>query len=286
MKQFTVTEDTTLLEFLVTKYPRKQAKKFLAHSLVQINQAPVQQFNHRLCAGDSITISKHNPMHNKLDILYEDARYIVINKPSGLLSMSDGQEKEKTAYHMVREYVRQNKRGAKIFIVHRLDRDTSGVLLFSKSEKYKHALQNAWNDLVFKRGYIAIVEGYLARKKGTIETFLQQTSTHQVYVSKKGGVKAITKYRVLLQKNNYSGLEIFISTGRRNQIRAHMDHIGHSIVHDPKYNGHSNPIGRLGLHAHVLALKEPDTGVIKEFRAPIPKEFHPYIPMDKIEYEG
>ena len=196
----------------------------------------------------------------KMKILYEDKYIIAVNKPAGLLSIATDKEKIKTAYHEIREYA------GRIFVVHRLDRDTSGVFLVAKDEKTKRVLQDNWNPM---RGYTAIVEGALHKKNGRIETFLRETKTHFIY-SAPSGQKAITTYNVLEESSAYSLVSINIETGRKNQIRVHMSELGHPIAGDKKYGAKTNPLRRLGLHAHILEFIHPVTGQLLAIKAPVP----------------
>lgn len=271
--RYIVKENNTLMNFLLVNHSRKQVKLFFKYKQVYVNEKVVTQFDYPLQEKDIVEITKDSKIQSNLDIIYEDQECLVINKPAGLLSMSDGKEKQKTAYHLVREYLQQKDRQAKVFIVHRLDRETSGVLLFSKQEKYKKILQEQWNEIVYKRGYIAIVEGYLEKKQGTIKNYLDENKTHMVYVTKNGGKLAITKYKVCQENMGYSVVEVFLETGRKNQIRVHMQSLGHSIVNDKKYGAKTNPIQRLGLHAHAFGFTHPLTKKKMEFTAPIPAEF-------------
>lgn len=272
--KYIVKKDMILMDFLLQQYPRKQVKNLLKFKQVQVNQNVISKFDYALTIGDAVIISKETQQTSNLDILYEDDEYIVINKPAGLLSMSDGKEKNKTAYHLVGEYLRKKDRQAKVFIVHRLDRETSGVLLFAKQEKFKNVLQEHWNDIVDTRGYMAVVEGKLQNKQGVIRNYLDENKTHHVYITKNGGKLAITNYRVVKEKKEYSLLEIFLDTGRKNQIRVHMESLGHSIVGDKKYGSRSNPMQRLGLHSHVLGFTHPITKKHMEFKAEMPTIFN------------
>jgi len=192
-----------------------------------------------------------------LDILYEDEYLIVINKPCGLLSISNDKEKDITAYRMVSDYVKTDNKRNHIFVVHRLDQDTSGILMFCKNEKIRDKMQENWNKIVKKRGYIAIVDGKLSGN-GTIHTFLMEDKRQFVYSSKNGmGKEAITHYSVIKNNNNYSMLQVFIDTGRRNQIRVHLSERGYPIVGDKKYRCKTNPVKRLCLHANILEFIHP-----------------------------
>lgn len=255
--KYIVKKENTLLEFLMIHVSRKQAKLYFKYKQVYVNGEVNSQFDLPLQVGDSIEIRKEAT--TGLDILYEDQECIVINKPSGLLSMSGGGEKEKTAYHLVGDYVKQKDRQVRVFIVHRLDKDTSGILLFAKNEKMKKVLQENWNTIVTKRGYLAIVEGHLEKKQGVVKQYLEESKTQMVYVSKNGGKLAITNYQVLKEAKHNTLVELYLETGRKNQIRVAMQTLGHSIVGDKKYGATSNPIKRLGLHCHCFAFIHPVT---------------------------
>lgn len=269
--KYTVKKQDTLLAFLMLHVSRKQAKLYLKYKQIYINNQSNNQFDYLLTIGDSVEIKKENNVG--ITILYEDNDCVVIDKPAGLLSMSGGGEKEKTAYHLVGEYLKQKDRNARVFIVHRLDRDTSGVLLFAKNEKTKNLLQENWNHIVTKRGYVAIVEGHLEKQQGVIKNYLEESKTQMVYITNKGGKLAITNYQVLKQSKYFSLVEVFLETGRKNQIRVHMQSLGHSIVGDKKYGATSNPIKRLGLHCHCFAFIHPITKQTIEVQATIPSVF-------------
>ena len=170
-------------------------------------------------------------MKDKIKILYEDKYLLIVNKPNNLLTIATSKEKENTMYHKVLLYLR--KKNQKVFIVHRLDKDTSGLIIFAKSEKIKRYLQDNFSEII--RKYMAIVEGIPAKKQDTIKSYLAETKTNLVYITNaKSGKLAITNYKVILEKNNYSLLDIEIKTGRKNQIRVQLNSIGHPILGDKK----------------------------------------------------
>jgi len=209
----------------------------------------------------------------KLDIIYEDKEIIVINKPAKKLTIATTKEQNRTLYHEVREYIKKQNPKNKIFIVHRLDKDTSGVILFAKNERIKKLFQDNWDYLCVNREYQAIVEGKPKKQKDIIKSYLMESKTLQVFStndSKKGKL-AITEYEVLKSNKSYSLLKINIKTGRKNQIRVHMSDIGCPIVGDKKYNSKTNPLNRLGLHAKSLEIKHPVTKKIMKFEAHVPK---------------
>lgn len=218
----------------------------------------------------------------KLDILYEDDCIIVADKPSGLLTMSTGKEGEITAYSILTDYVRSAGGGrntrdkGRIFIVHRLDRDTSGVILFAKDEQTKHALQDDWNETILERKYIAAVEGTLEYDEGTVASYLKDNPKSMKVSSSwtdNGGKYSVTHFKVLRSSGQYSLVEFELETGRKNQIRVHASVIGNPVAGDRKYGSASNPLHRLCLHASTLVFHHPRTGQLLRFDTGIPKDF-------------
>jgi len=281
LKQYKVNKECELLEFLLETFKnqsRNSVKSLLSSHRVSVDGAPTSQFNFKLYPEDTVIIS-NAPIRRKtrsnLPIIYEDDDIIVINKPSGLLSIASDNEKSSTAYRMLSDYVQQKDKHNRIFVVHRLDEDTSGVLMVAKNVKIQQALQNNWNDIVKKRGYYAIVEGEMEKKSDTIKSYLKKNSQNLMYSSKKAGdgQLAITHYKVIKSNGTYSLLDVNIDTGRKNQIRVHLGEKGHYIIGDDKYGKPANPIKRLGLHAYELDLIHPFTGKLMKFTSPMPKEF-------------
>lgn len=281
LQEFTVTHDCELLDFLFETHKgmsNNSIKAMLKNRRVTVDGAPITQFNFKLTKGDIVIISKRpirKITRSKLPIIYEDDEMIVINKPSGLLSIASDKEKGSTAYRMLMDYVQQKDKHNRIYVVHRLDEDTSGVLMVVKNQKLQQALQDDWNNLVSKRGYFAIVEGIPKEKKGTITSYLKKNAQNMMYSSKKkgDGQYSITNYEVIKTSEKYSLLDVNIDSGRKNQIRVHLGDIGHHVIGDDKYGNPSNPLKRLGLHAYQLDLKHPLNGKKMSFKAPMPKEF-------------
>lgn len=202
----------------------------------------------------------------KLNIIYEDKEIIVVDKPAKLLTIATDKEKEKTLYHEVLEYVKKKHKSNKIFIVHRLDRDTSGLVLFAKNEKIKRILQDNWNEIAIDRNYIAILEGMVMEDKKTIKSYITENKAFISYsTNKRNGKEAITSYEVIKKNKKYSLVNIKIYTGRKNQIRVHMSEMGNPITGDKKYNAKLNPLNRLALHANKLVIKI--NGKIMEFES-------------------
>ena len=289
LREYLVNKNCELLEFLLETLKgqsRNSVKSLLTNHRVSVDGAPISQYNFQLTKGDVVIISK-TPIHKKtrsnLPIIFENDEFIVINKPSGLLSIASDKEKGSTAYRMLTDYVQQKDKHNRIYVVHRLDEDTSGVLMVAKNEKIRDLLQENWNDLVSKRGYYAIVEGKLKQKIGTIKSYLKKNSQNMMYSSKKegDGQFAVTHYKVIAESDKYSLLDVNIDSGRKNQIRVHLGDIGHHVIGDDKYGNPSNPIKRLGLHAYELDLEHPVTHKVMKFTSPMPKEFLTLFPNFK-----
>jgi len=204
--------------------------------------------------------------------LYEDRDLIVIDKPSGLLTIAAGGERERTAYWLLCEALRQRGEKRRVAVVHRLDRDTSGVLVFAKSDEAKRALMDNWDTAVVERMYVALVEGAFPETEGRIDAPLGEDRSGRVIVVQ-AGIPAATRWRVIETGNGYTLLELNLETGRRNQIRAHLDWLGRPVTGDKKYSSRSDPIGRLALHAQRLVLHHPFDGRLLEFDVPPPPDF-------------
>lgn len=277
-----VKEPVELMTFLLDKLAnrgRNAVKAILARGQVSVNGKVVTKYNYSLQPEQQVTIQWGKPVEEVkfigLKILHEDDDIIVVVKEAGLLSIASPDEKELTAYRQLMEHVRRSNPKNRIFIVHRLDRDTSGVMMFAKNEKTQQQLQNSWNEAVQERSYVALVEGTVKRTEGTITSWLKESKTFMMYSSQKpnDGQKAITHYKVLQSNREYSLVEVNLETGRKNQIRVHMKDIGHPVVGDKKYGAKKNPIGRLGLHARVLTFIHPTTNQTVRFETRIPDKF-------------
>ncbi len=276
-----VKENSALMKFLIQNLKNKSRdniKSLLRNKHIWINNQAVSQFDHPLTPGQQVLIKrKGSPgkeIERKLHILFEDDHIIVIDKSAGLLSVSTGVEGE-TAISILSEYVKKENPHNKIFVVHRLDRDTSGLLLFSKSERIQSLLQNSWQTSVTERTYYAVVEGVVKKPADTIKTYLYESTAFFMHVTDDPGKGelAITHYKVLKTSAEYSLLEVDLETGKKNQIRVHMQSIGHPVVGDKKYGTGNNPIGRLGLHAGVLAFIHPETKEPMRFVSKMPASF-------------
>lgn len=277
-----ISENTVLMEFLMAQMPgksRNKIKSLLSNKQVLVDGKPISQFNHPLIPGQKVEINKNRTKTvenvSGVSIIYEDQDIIVIDKQAGLLSISTEKEKRSTAYSLLSEHVKRQDKSNKIFIVHRLDRETSGIMLFAKSESVKRRLQDTWNDTVLEKNYIALVEGTVEKPDDTITSYLYEDKTFRMHSSPNSGKgqKAITHYTTLKKNRNYSLLRINLKTGRKNQIRVHMEEIGHSIAGDKKYGAVTNPLSRLGLHAQQLSFVHPTSGEKLNFETKIPRVF-------------
>jgi RluA family pseudouridine synthase len=280
--EFTVTQAIQLLPFLIAKYPnrgRNKIKSLLTRGQVMVGQRVVTRHDHPLAVGDRVRILNTGAVQPRelitgVKILYEDDHIIVIDKPPGLLTMATDEEKDRTAYRIMNDHVRERNPKARVFIVHRLDRETSGLMMFAKTEAIKRQLQDNWTEAILERSYIALVEGAVKEEQATIKTWLKENATMTMFVSRPGeGMIAITHYRVIKKTLEYSLLAVQLETGRKNQIRVHMQSIGHSVVGDKRYGSHKNPIARLGLHAHILSFTHPITNEILRFETATPAKF-------------
>ncbi|HBV87671.1 MAG TPA: RNA pseudouridine synthase [Desulfosporosinus sp.] len=277
-----VKEPAELMKFLIAELPtksRKDIKSLLAHHQISVDNEVISQFNHPLLKGQKVVVNWTKVVIEQqpqgLTIVWEDPHIAIIEKQAGLLSIATETEKELTAYSILSEHVKKRDPRNKIFVLHRLDRETSGVMMFAKSEKVQQMLQKAWKEAVLERTYIVVVEGPVTKEEGTITSWLTESKAFIMYSSRtpNDGQKAITHYRVLKKNKHYSLLEVKLETGRKNQIRVHMKDIGHSVIGDKKYGAIKQPIARLGLHARVLAFKHPITGEEVRYETAIPQEF-------------
>ena len=293
LPEYKVSKSQILIEYLIDTFPsksRNNIKSLLSKKLVLVNCAPISQFDFELVKGDIVQISpvsvqKTKQKASKLNILYEDDDLLVINKPSGLLSVATDKEKSITAYRLCLDYVQSKDIHNRIFVVHRIDKETSGVLMFTKNDKLRIDFQDSWNDLVKSRQYIALVEGVVDKQSDTIISWLRESNTNLMYSARKkgDGQKAITNYRLIKNNEHYSLLDVNIDSGRKNQIRVHMKDILHPIVGDEKYGSTKDPIKRLGLHARKLVIKSPYNDDVYTFVANEPQLFYSVFDSKFIE---
>lgn len=281
-----VSEPAQLMDFLIAKMggmARSSVKQLLGQRRVKVGKAVQTRHDFALQPGDIVTVlsgrGNAELHHPKLRLVYEDDDLIVVDKRPGLLTVAATPgSSETTAYSILRAYVKRQHPRASIFVVHRLDRETSGLLVFARSQDLQQYMRTYWRELVTERTYIALAEGVLDKSEGKITTWLTEDKRHAMVYSSPvddGGDIAITNYKVLRTNENLSLVELHLETGRTNQIRVHLASLGHPVVGDRKY-GHGNdfsPIDRLCLHAQVLAFIHPVTEQEVRFESPAPKEF-------------
>lgn len=279
----TSAESVPLMQFLQLMFPaqsRNSVKSFLKHGQVQLNGVITSQFDTPVEPGATVQVNLSRPFvsfqHPRLKIVYEDDDIIVVNKGYGLLSVgTDRKQKDITAYSALKEYVKRVHPSNKIFIVHRLDRDTSGLMMFAKNLNAQETMRHNWNNMVLERTYVAVLEGPMKEDSGVIRSRLAENSQYEVYTTHVPGEGklAVTRYRVLARGNGYTLAEFSLDTGRKNQIRVHAKDLGHPIVGDRKYGAKSSPIARLALHARSLRFVHPVTRRDMRFELPVPTRF-------------
>ncbi|MBQ2172553.1 MAG: RluA family pseudouridine synthase [Bacteroidales bacterium] len=308
-QNYKVAHDAPLLEYLFEISPgqsRTGVKNLLSKGQVLVNGQGQTAFDWPLKKGDKLTIlpkgisiaratrsdARDQVLKAGVQILFEDENYIVVDKPSGMLTVATGKEKN-TLYSLLNAYIKVNARmqrkedlisgkapdrsTAKIWIVHRLDKGTSGALVFAKNERAKDILQSKWKDLVAERKYVAWLEGHLEKERGAIQTWLVENpkslKMNSYDTEIKDGQLAITHYRVLATSRHYSQVEFSLETGRKNQIRVHAATLGCPVAGDEKYGAQTDPIKRLALHAHTLVFRNPFSGKMVRCTSPLPESF-------------
>ncbi len=287
--EFHVNAEEELMPFLLARMggkTRTGIKSFLSHRQVKLNGTIVTRHDTLLHVGDTVILSgtKGNIelRHPKLRLVYEDDHFIIVEKSRGLLTVPVRQDsKETTAYSILKAYVRRQHPRNNIYVVHRLDRETSGLLVFVKTQQLQEYMRTYWRQIVTTRTYVALVEGIPEKDEDTITTWLTEDKRNAVVYSSPvddGGDIAITHYKIVKHSDELSLLELHLETGRTNQIRVHMASIGHPVVGDRKY-GHaaegqspSRP-DRLCLHARVLEFINPVTEQTLHFETPVPRDF-------------
>jgi len=280
-KPRTVDQPAELLPYLFAAWPsakKKQVRTWLKYQAVLVNGRVVTQFNHPLKPGDVVAIRSDRYAVSDtvigagIKVHFEDATLIVIEKPPDLLTIASEAEQEKTAYYELTDYLRAGDPRARerVWIVHRLDRETSGIMVFAKTPEAKGILQTGW-DKAEKR-YQAVVEGILPHDKGTFQSWLDETSPFKVFsVPRSSAARhAVTHYRVLKRNRGRTLVELTLETGRRHQIRVHLAGAGCPVVGDAKYGAKTNPAKRLGLHAWALRFPHPVTNKELRFESPLP----------------
>ncbi len=285
MKEHIVKEEMILIDYLrkeFTKLSKNNIKSLLSKEMVTVNNSVQTRYDYLVKKGDKIVIRetkiKVKRYQKDINIIYEDDDLLVINKPAGLLTIATNKEKEFTLYHFASNYIKEKNKNNKIFIIHRLDKETSGIVIFAKNQKTKNLFQNSWDRNILYRGYYAVVEGTLKNKEGTIKSYLTENSAYMVYsTTKDNGKLAITDYKVIKENKKYSLLDINIKTGRKNQIRVHMMENGNVIVGDKKYGSIRNTLTRMALLAYKLELFDPRNNKKLVFKTSMPTIFNKLI---------
>ncbi|MBR3530291.1 MAG: RluA family pseudouridine synthase [Bacteroidaceae bacterium] len=279
---YVVKEPCELLQFLMTYVPgntRTKAKQLLSQKMVFVDKVITTQFNTPLKAGQLVQIAKRGNLHqfrNKfVKILYEDAFLLVIEKKEGIITNTMPGGKENSVKRILDEYVKRKSRSISVHTVHRLDRVTSGLLIFAKRRDVQQMFTEHWHDIVKDRRYVAVVQGQMEKDSGTVESWLTDNKMFVTFSTNydNGGKYAITHYRTLKRSEEYSLVELKLETGRKNQIRVHMQDLQHPVVGDLKYGSDVDPIGRVCLHAYRIEFVHPNTRELLSFETPIPQAF-------------
>ncbi len=282
-RPLTVRQPTELLAFLFASLPqvkRNKVRQRLKGEAILVNDRATTQFDHPLRPGDVVSLRSEKDRHARhhlpagMKIHFEDEHLIVIEKPKNLLSVASEAEREQTAYSYLTDYVRGgNERSrARVFIVHRLDRETSGLMVFARTAETKELLQTNWDQ--GEKRYLAIVEGGPRAERGVLESDLDEASPFKVYSVPASPLTrhAITHYEVRQRTARLALVELRLGTGRRHQIRVQLAEIGCPIIGDAKYSARTDPAKRLGLHAWLLKFRHPITGQELRFESPLPPE--------------
>lgn len=277
-----VTEPGKLLEFLFEAMPQRKrtnVKELLKYGQVMLNGTVIRQFDAPLNPGDEVKVNLTRAFvtfyNRRLQLVYEDDDIIVVNKGYGLLSIGNDKIKDGTAYSILRDYLKSKDPRNKLFIVHRLDQHTSGLMVFAKNTEAKEIMQHNWNNMVRRRQYVCVVEGKIDPPEGEVKSYLAENSKYLVYSTDnpEEGKLAYTRYKAIKSANGYTLVEVELETGRKNQIRVHMKDLGHPIIGDRRYGARTAPIHRLALHARTLVFIHPVSRKLMEFETPIPASF-------------
>ena len=279
--ELVVREETTLLEFLIQamSLSRNRAKDILAGHGVTVDRRNTTRYDEPLRPGQVVCVSKHKRatqlLNKYVKIVYEDKDIVVIEKAEGILSMP-ATAKQYSVKQVLDEYFVKRHFKCTAHTVHRLDRETSGLMMYAKSIEIAKILEDNWHQIVFDRRYVAVVSGEMEHEGGTVESWLKDNKAFVTYSSDTdpgGGKYAITHYHTLKTTPRYSLVELKLETGRKNQIRVHMHDIGHPVLGDQKYGDGFDPIGRLCLHAYRLDFYHPRTGEVMNFETLFPRDF-------------
>lgn len=278
---YTVNEESGILEFLLNNVngeSKTKIKATLNGRGIKVNGKTVSQFDYLLKPGMKVSVSKtkkNNPFKSRyVKIVYEDKWLVVIEKNIGILSMAGGHS-SLNVKSVLDEYFRKSRQKCTAHVVHRLDRDTSGLMIYAKDIETEQILEHNWHQIVYDRRYVAVVSGEMENDEGTVNNWLKDNKAYITYSSTidNGGKYAVTHYHVLKRTTDYSLVEFKLETGRKNQIRVHTQDLGHPVCGDIKYGNGDDPLHRLCLHAYMLCFTHPATGEPMEFEIPIPTIF-------------
>lgn len=278
---YTVEEDAQLLDWLIANlkgFSRNKVKDTLHGRGIKVNGKIVTQFDYPLTRGMKISVSKSKKndtfKSRYVNLVYEDPYLVVIEKKPGILSMAAG-HKSLNVKTVLDDYFRQTKQRCTAHVVHRLDRDTSGLMVYAKDMQTEQTLEHEWHNIVYDRRYVAVVSGEMEEDEGTIANWLKDNKAYVTYSSPvdNGGKYAVTHFHVLDRTTEHSLVEYKLETGRKNQIRVHSADMNHPVCGDVKYGNGDDPIHRLCLHAYMLHFFHPVTRARMEFETPIPSQF-------------
>lgn len=277
---YVVDREAPLLEYLLATLPesRNKIKDTLRGRGIKVNGKVVTQFDHKLLPGMKIAVSKTKKndtfKSRYVKIVYEDKWLVVIEKNIGILSMAAGHS-SLNVKAVLDDYFRRTHQHCSAHVVHRLDRDTSGLMIYAKDMDTEQRLEHDWHNIVYDRRYVAVVSGEIVEDGGTVSSWLKDNKAYVTYSSDydNGGKFAVTHFNVLARTTSHSLVEFILETGRKNQIRVHSADIGHPVCGDPKYGNGDDPIGRLCLHAYMLCFTHPVTGERMNFETDIPQTF-------------
>ena len=278
---FGVDEEQGLLDFLLAnaKESRTKVKATLKGRGVKVDGKTITQFDFRLMPGMKVSVSKtkrnQNVLKNRfVKIVYEDRWLVVVEKAPGILSMAAGHS-SLNVKAVLDDYFHKSRLNCRAHVVHRLDRDTSGLMVYAKDMETEQILEHNWHDIVYDRRYVAVVSGEIVEEGGTVASWLKDNKAFVTYSSPvdNGGKYAVTHFRVLDRTTDHSLVEFKLETGRKNQIRVHSADIGHPVCGDVKYGNGDDPLHRLCLHAYVLCFFHPVTRERMEFEMPVPSAF-------------
>lgn len=279
---YAVTTDVELLTFLLANVKdksRNKIKAMLTHKQFKVGKDIITQYNHPLKKGDEVIVSWDGAFKKEsyegVKIIFEDDDIIVINKRSGLLSIGSEKEKRQTAYRIITHHIQQENPVARLFVIHRLDREASGLMVFAKNKQAQVDLKDSWQETFSKNLYLAVAEGTIEEDEATITSFLNESKALIVYSGNnpKLGKKATTNYSVVKKNEFFTLLEATLETERKNQLRVHLKSIGHPIIGDKKYDAKKNPLNRTAVHLRKINFIHPASNKKMEFETKVPEDF-------------